>query len=77
MKTKDASAKKGKGGKEKSYYVHYFGWNKKWDEWIGADRLHKRDSIQSNKRTARIVRVAQNTFPATDFCSNPSTDVRW
>ncbi|KAJ6834198.1 protein MRG1-like [Iris pallida] len=23
------------------YYVHYLGWNKNWDEWVGADRLMK------------------------------------
>ncbi|XP_031396895.1 protein MRG1 isoform X2 [Punica granatum] len=23
------------------YFVHYLGWNKNWDEWVGADRLLK------------------------------------
>ncbi|EPS71371.1 hypothetical protein M569_03388, partial [Genlisea aurea] len=23
------------------YYVHYLGWNKNWDEWVGPDRLMK------------------------------------
>ncbi|XVE70151.1 hypothetical protein DITRI_Ditri10aG0048800 [Diplodiscus trichospermus] len=23
------------------YYVHYLGWNKSWDEWVGVDRLLK------------------------------------
>ncbi|XAR57757.1 hypothetical protein NMG60_11026009 [Bertholletia excelsa] len=23
------------------YFVHYLGWNKNWDEWVGADRLMK------------------------------------
>lgn len=25
--------------KEWKYYVHYLGWSKNWDEWVGADRL--------------------------------------
>ncbi|TYI54138.1 hypothetical protein E1A91_D11G054600v1 [Gossypium mustelinum] len=27
--------------KEWKYFVHYLGWNKNWDEWVGADRLMK------------------------------------
>ncbi|KAL9461323.1 hypothetical protein AB3S75_004344 [Citrus x aurantiifolia] len=27
--------------KEWRYYVHYLGWNKNWDEWVGVDRLLK------------------------------------
>ncbi|XP_058187591.1 protein MRG1 isoform X1 [Rhododendron vialii] len=27
--------------KEWRYFVHYLGWNKNWDEWVGADRLMK------------------------------------
>ncbi|XP_044470209.1 protein MRG1-like isoform X1 [Mangifera indica] len=27
--------------KEWRFYVHYLGWNKNWDEWVGADRLLK------------------------------------
>ncbi|XP_043805372.1 protein MRG1 isoform X4 [Manihot esculenta] len=27
--------------KEWRYFVHYLGWNKNWDEWIGTDRLLK------------------------------------
>ncbi|KAK9670328.1 hypothetical protein RND81_13G194200 [Saponaria officinalis] len=27
--------------KEWRYFVHYLGWNKSWDEWVGADRLMK------------------------------------
>lgn len=26
---------------EWKYFVHYLGWNKNWDEWVGADRLMK------------------------------------
>ncbi|KAJ7525268.1 hypothetical protein O6H91_17G043500 [Diphasiastrum complanatum] len=27
--------------KECKYFVHYLGWSKNWDEWVGADRLMK------------------------------------
>ncbi|XP_043711851.1 protein MRG1-like isoform X1 [Telopea speciosissima] len=27
--------------KEWRYYVHYLGWSKNWDEWVGVDRLRK------------------------------------
>ncbi|KAL4644721.1 hypothetical protein ACB092_02G185000 [Castanea dentata] len=27
--------------KEWRYFVHYLGWNKNWDEWVGVDRLMK------------------------------------
>lgn len=27
--------------KEWRYFVHYLGWSKTWDEWVGADRLMK------------------------------------
>jgi mortality factor 4-like protein 1 len=27
--------------KEWKYFVHYLGWSKNWDEWVGADRLMK------------------------------------
>lgn len=27
--------------KEWRYYVHYLGWSKNWDEWVGVDRLMK------------------------------------
>uniref|UniRef100_A0A803NFC2 Chromo domain-containing protein n=1 Tax=Cannabis sativa TaxID=3483 RepID=A0A803NFC2_CANSA len=27
--------------KEWKFFVHYLGWNKSWDEWVGADRLMK------------------------------------
>ena len=30
-----------KEGKEWKYFVHYQGWNAKWDELIGADRILK------------------------------------
>ncbi|KAK0576506.1 hypothetical protein LWI29_018602 [Acer saccharum] len=30
------------------YYVHYYGWKKNWDEWVGVDRLMKQ--TEENKR---------------------------
>ncbi|KAL7085224.1 hypothetical protein ACP275_14G269000 [Erythranthe tilingii] len=33
------------------YYVHYRGWNKKWDEWLGVDCLlkHTEDNVRKQK----------------------------
>lgn len=29
---------------ENAYYVHYQGWNKKWDEWVGDDRMIEKNA---------------------------------
>ncbi|XP_015890250.1 protein MRG1 isoform X2 [Ziziphus jujuba] len=29
------------GKKDWRYFVHYLGWNKNWDEWVGSERLMK------------------------------------
>lgn len=31
--------------KEGRYKIHYVGWDKKWDEWVGADRLRTRLAV--------------------------------
>ncbi|XP_031253621.1 protein MRG1 isoform X2 [Pistacia vera] len=38
--------------KEWRYYVHYLGWNKNWDEWVGADRLLKHTEENLMKQQA-------------------------
>ncbi|XP_044483483.1 protein MRG1-like isoform X1 [Mangifera indica] len=38
--------------KEWRYYVHYLGWNKNWDEWVGADRLLKHNEENLLKQQA-------------------------
>ncbi|GMP45408.1 hypothetical protein CsSME_00013946 [Camellia sinensis var. sinensis] len=37
--------------KEWRYFVHYPGWNKNWDEWVGMDRLMKftEDNVQKQQ----------------------------
>lgn len=38
--------------KEWKYFVHYLGWSKNWDEWVGADRLMKptEDNLEKQKK---------------------------
>ncbi|XP_010538131.1 PREDICTED: protein MRG2 isoform X2 [Tarenaya hassleriana] len=36
--------------KEWKFFVHYMGWNKNWDEWIGLDRLMKRTEENIKKQ---------------------------
>ncbi|XP_074304236.1 protein MRG1 isoform X2 [Silene latifolia] len=41
--------------KEWRYFVHYLGWNKNWDEWVGTDRLMKYtdENIQKQQELER------------------------
>lgn len=52
-KKNSKTRKSKKEEKSYEYLVHYFGWNKKWDEWLTKDRLHKLDSITVKKKSAR------------------------
>lgn len=38
--------------KEWKYFVHYLGWSKNWDEWVGADRLMKptEENLENQKK---------------------------
>ncbi|CAL1380750.1 unnamed protein product [Linum trigynum] len=38
--------------KDWKYFVHYLGWNKNWDEWVGADRLLKHTEENVSKQQA-------------------------
>ncbi|XP_022740720.1 protein MRG1-like isoform X3 [Durio zibethinus] len=38
--------------KEWKYFVHYLGWNKNWDEWVGDDRLMKHTEENVMKQQA-------------------------
>ncbi|XP_031110388.1 protein MRG1 [Ipomoea triloba] len=38
--------------KERRYFVHYLGWNKNWDEWVGTDRLMKHTEENVKKQQA-------------------------
>lgn len=37
--------------REWRYFVHYLGWNKNWDEWVGTDRLmkHTEENVQKQQ----------------------------
>ncbi|KAJ1421170.1 RNA binding activity-knot of a chromodomain, partial [Sesbania bispinosa] len=37
---------------EWKYFVHYLGWNKNWDEWVGEDRLMKHTEENVTKQLA-------------------------
>ncbi|KAI5059453.1 hypothetical protein GOP47_0025772 [Adiantum capillus-veneris] len=36
--------------KEWKYFVHYLGWSKNWDEWVGSDRLMKYSEANVEKQ---------------------------
>lgn len=67
--------------KEWRYFVHYTGWNKNWDEWVGPDRLlkfteenrQKQEAIDKRKgdKLAKSGRPSQNNKPR-----GPSIDAK-
>ncbi|KAI3980560.1 hypothetical protein MKX01_025125 [Papaver californicum] len=42
---------------EKRYFVHYLGWNKNWDEWVGPERLLK--FTEENKKLQEDLKLKQ------------------
>ncbi|KAH7847972.1 hypothetical protein Vadar_032231 [Vaccinium darrowii] len=48
--------------KEWRYFVHYLGWNKNWDEWVGADRLmkHTEENVQKQQALDKKQGVDKN-----------------
>ncbi|XP_076916271.1 protein MRG1-like [Bidens hawaiensis] len=48
---------------EWKYFVHYLGWNKNWDEWVGADRLmkHTKENIQKQQSLDQKQGVDKNS----------------
>ncbi|KAA8528489.1 hypothetical protein F0562_035844 [Nyssa sinensis] len=51
--------------KEWRYYVHYLGWNKNWDEWVGIDRLMKytEENVQKHQVLNKKVGSEKTTKP--------------
>uniref|UniRef100_A0A7N0UDN3 Chromo domain-containing protein n=1 Tax=Kalanchoe fedtschenkoi TaxID=63787 RepID=A0A7N0UDN3_KALFE len=49
--------------KEWKYFVHYLGWNKSWDEWVGADRLlkHTEENVLKQQALEKKQGVDKNT----------------
>ncbi|KAI9200999.1 hypothetical protein LWI28_016333 [Acer negundo] len=41
------------------YYVHYYGWKKNWDEWVGVDRLMKHTE-ENTKRQQLLINQKQD-----------------
>ncbi|XP_047311254.1 protein MRG1-like isoform X1 [Impatiens glandulifera] len=67
--------------KEWRYFVHYLGWNKNWDEWVGADRLMKHSQENVNKQQALEKKQAadknsKSASRAPQSKSKSSTDVK-
>ncbi|KAL2531818.1 Protein MRG1 [Abeliophyllum distichum] len=48
---------------EYRYFVHYLGWNKNWDEWVGMDRLmkHTKENVLKKQALNKKVGVDKNT----------------
>merc|ERR1719242_357825 len=65
------------GGKKK-YLVHYLGWKKQWDEWVGAERIFESTDVvlhiqkklfeffKNIKREKNKVEIKQNVYNAKD-----------
>ncbi|KAK9271181.1 hypothetical protein L1049_026770 [Liquidambar formosana] len=51
--------------REWRYLVHYLGWNKNWDEWVGMDRLMKftEENIQKQEALYKKLGIDKNTKP--------------
>ncbi|KAL1333215.1 hypothetical protein HN51_061968 [Arachis hypogaea] len=48
--------------KEWRYFVHYLGWNKNWDEWVGEDRLmkHTEENVQKQQALDKKQSIDKN-----------------
>ncbi|XP_020103129.1 protein MRG1 isoform X2 [Ananas comosus] len=51
------------------YFVHYLGWNKNWDEWVGSDRLlkfteeniRKQQALEKNQLSDKTAKSGRST----------------
>ncbi|KAG5241481.1 protein MRG [Salix suchowensis] len=64
--------------KEWRYFVHYLGWNKNWDEWVGMDRLmkHTPDNVLKQQTLEKKQGIDKNLKPGRSSQTKPknSTD---
>ncbi|KAK9949042.1 hypothetical protein M0R45_004588 [Rubus argutus] len=65
---------------EWKYFVHYLGWNKVWDEWVGVDRLlkHNDDNIMKQEalnKKQNINRITKSGR-STQIKPNSSADAK-
>ncbi|XP_055804464.1 protein MRG1 [Solanum dulcamara] len=61
------------------YFVHYLGWNKNWDEWVGADRLmkHTEDNVLKQQALDKKQGMEKNTKSGRSAPAKPkSSDVK-
>merc|ERR1712228_509493 len=51
------------GSEDPHYFVHYWGWNAQWDEWVEADRClkHSPENIQKQKEMKALKNNANKT----------------
>ncbi|CAM8879342.1 unnamed protein product [Rhodiola kirilowii] len=61
--------------KEWKYFVHYLGWNKSWDEWVGSDRLlkHSEENILKQLTLDKKQGVDKNTRSGRGGHTKPKT----
>ncbi|KAJ6399986.1 hypothetical protein OIU84_015611 [Salix udensis] len=50
-------------GNKWGFFVHYTGWNKTWDEWVGTDRLlkHTEENVQKQKALKERLEMERKT----------------
>lgn len=36
-------------GKKREYFIHYMGWNSKWEEWVDKNRAMKLNPANTDK----------------------------
>ncbi|KAL1540897.1 Protein mrg1 [Salvia divinorum] len=62
------------------YFLHYLGWNKNWDEWVGMDRLMKyiEENIMKQQALDKKAGVDKNTKSGRSAQAKPksSTDAK-
>uniref|UniRef100_A0A5B7BHC3 Putative mortality factor 4-like protein 1 isoform X3 n=1 Tax=Davidia involucrata TaxID=16924 RepID=A0A5B7BHC3_DAVIN len=66
--------------KEWRYFVHYLGWNKNWDEWVGMDRLmkHTEENVLKQQALDKKQGVDKNPKSGRSIQTKPksSTDAK-
>lgn len=59
------------------YFVHYHGWNKNWDEWVGYDRLMKftEENVQKQKEINEKQKMEMNAKTGRPLRSKPKSSI--
>ncbi|PRQ48079.1 putative chromatin remodeling & transcriptional activation CHROMO-DOMAIN family [Rosa chinensis] len=63
---------------EWKYFVHYLGWNKVWDEWVGVDRLlkHNEENIKKQQALNKKQDIITKSGRLTQMKPKSSTDAK-